>query len=143
MVTSEEWTGGKFADFSPGEAADMAARCELRWQLPRVADDRYVAAVRALYVELTGDKDGAAGQSLRALADTLRVDSDDDAVAVHRRLAVRRAGEAVEASGSVYERYLQLQLDESERAHREGTELGARFTLTGCEASRALFRSSR
>jgi hypothetical protein len=142
-VTSAEWASGKFAGFTLAEAAEMAARCELRWQLPRVADDKYVAAVRALYVELTGDNDGAARLSLRALGDTLRVDSDDDAVAVHQRLAARRAGEAVEPSGSVYERYLQLQLDESERAHRDGSEPGAKLTLSGCDAGSALFRSSR
>ncbi|MGZ3441869.1 MAG: hypothetical protein ACXVDD_20255 [Polyangia bacterium] len=118
----------------------MAWRCELRWQLPRVAKEEYVAAVRALYVELTGD-DGRV--PLRAMADALRVDSDDDPIAVHKRLAERRAGARVEGSGSVYERFLQLQLDESERAARDGDEPGAKLTLTGCDAEHALFRSTR
>ncbi len=142
-VTSAEWASGKFADFSPEELADMVGRCELRWQLPRVPDERYVGAVRALYGELTGDSEGAAGMSLRALGDAIRIDSDDDAIAVHRRLAARRAGDVVDGTGSVYERYLQLQLDESERAHQAGVELGAKLTLTGCDPGSALFRSTR
>ena len=123
----------------------MAGRCELRWALPRTPDDRYVAAVRALYVELTGDGDGdgAARQSLRAMSETLRTEGDEDDGAVPRRLAARRAGDAVELSNSVSERFLQLQLDESERAHGAGTEPGAKFTLSGCEPAKALFRSTR
>ena len=120
-VTSDDWSRGKFAGFSSDELADMATRCELRWQLPRTPTDRYQAAVRALYVELTGDD---SQPSLRIMDDTLRVQSDDDALPVHKRLADRRAGAAVEPSGSVYERYLQLQLDESERAQQDGDEPG-------------------
>ena len=48
---------------------------------------------------------------------------------MHQRLAARRAGDAVESTNSVSERYLQLQLDESERANAAGAELGAKFTL--------------
>jgi len=138
--TSDQWSSGKFAGFSSDELADMATRCELRWQLPRTPTDRYQAAVRALYVELTGDD---SGPSLRIMDDTLRVQSDDDALPVHKRLADRRAGAAVEPSGSVYERYLQLQLDESERAQRDGDEPGPKFTMTGCDSGSAIFRSGR
>jgi hypothetical protein len=139
-VTSDDWSRGKFVDFTPDELADMATRCELRWQLPRTPSDRYQAAVRALYVELTGDE---SERSLRILDDTLRVGSDDDALPVHKRLADRRAGAAVEPGGSVYERYLQLQLDESERGQRDGDEPGPKLTMTGCDSGSALFRSGR
>ena len=142
-VMSEAWGDGKFAGFTREELADMAGRCELRWQLPRTPDERYVTAVRALYVELTGDADGAAKASLRALADTLRTEGDEDGAAVHQRLAARRAGDVVELSNSVSERYLQLQLDESERAKAAGVEPGARFTLSGCDPGKALFRSTK
>ena len=142
-VMSEAWGDGKFAGFTREELADMAGRCELRWQLPRTPDERYVTAVRALYVELTGDSDGAAKASLRALADTLRTEGDEDGAAVHQRLASRRAGDAVESTNSVSERYLQLQLDESERAKAAGAELGAKFTLSGCDPAKSLFRSTK
>lgn len=138
-VMSDEWTTGKFAEFSRAEAEGMIGRCELRWQMPRVADEKYVEAVRALYVELTGED----GKTLREMADALRVGSDDDPIAVHRRLAEKRAGRSGQAGGSIYERYLQLQLDESERAQRDGVELGAKHTVTGCDAESALFRSTR
>jgi hypothetical protein len=174
--TSDDWTHGKFADFTRDELADMTARCELRWQLPPFGTDgsgegdaydrvlaaerdRYAAAVRALYVELTGDADGAARMSLRALADAIRADSDDDAIATiatHRRLAERRAGDEVPASGSVYERYLALQLDAGDaferalaaevgraRAHELRLAAGPKFTLTGCDPEHTLFRSQR
>ncbi len=121
----------------------MATRCELRWQLPRVPDDAYAAAVRSLYVELTGDSDGAARLPLRVLADALRAEPDDDPIATHRRLAARRAGDSASPSGSVYERYLQLQLDAAERAHAAGLDDGPRFTFTGCDPAHALFRSER
>jgi hypothetical protein len=140
-VMSEGWGDGKFAGFTREELADMAGRCELRWQLPRTPDERYVAAVRALYVELTGDSDGK--PSLRAMADTLRVEGDEDGAAIHQRLAARRTGDAVELSNSVSERYLQLQLDESERARTAGVEPGARFTLSGCDPAKSLFRSTK
>jgi hypothetical protein len=139
-VTSDDWSRGKFADFTPDELADMATRCELRWQLPRTPSDRYQAAVRALYVELTGDE---SEHSLRIIDDTLRVQSDDDALSVHKRLAERRAGANVEPGGSVYERYLQLQLDESERGQRDGDEPGPKLTMTGCDSGSAIFRSGR
>jgi hypothetical protein len=117
----------------------MVVRCELRWQMPRVASEKYGAAVRALYVELTGDEGRV---SLAAMAEALRIGGDDEPVAVHRRLAERRVGGG-EGGGGVYERFMQLQLDESERAAREGDELGAKFTLSGCEAEHALYRSTR
>jgi hypothetical protein len=142
-VLSPTWADGKFADFHPDELADMATRCELRWQLPRTLDDRYAAAVRSLYTELTGDPAEATHATVRTMTDALRVDADDDATDVHRRLAARRAGRPADASGSVYERYLQLQLDESERASRDGVPSGPRFTVTGCDRERALFRSTR
>ena len=142
-VFGERWADGKFAGFSAEELAEMAARCELRWQLPRVPDARYVAALRALYVELTGDVDGAAAQDAGAMAELLRRNSDEDAGAAQRRLAAARAGDAVTPSGSIYERFLQLQLDESERAHRDGVEGGAKFTLSGCDPGSAIFRSTR
>jgi hypothetical protein len=138
-VMSDEWASGKFAEFSRAQAEEMVGRCELRWQMPRVADEKYVASVRALYVELTGED----GKSLREMTDAIRIGSDDDPIAVHRRLAEKRAGRGGEVGGSIYERYLQLQLDESERAQREGVELGAKYTVTGCDAERALFRSTR
>ena len=96
-MTSDDWSSGKFAGFSRDELADMATRCELRWQLPRTPTDRYQAAVRALYVELTGDD---RAPSLRVIDDTLRAESDDDALAVHKRLADRRAGAAVEGAAA-------------------------------------------
>jgi hypothetical protein len=139
-VTSDAWGAGKFGDFSREELEEMAARCELRWQMPRAPSDRYQAAVRALYVELTGDD---AERSLRIMDDTLRVESDERAIDAHKRLAERRAGGEVAASGSVYERYLQLQLDEAERARRDGDELGPKYTMTGCDPDHALFRSGR
>jgi hypothetical protein len=139
-VTSEKWAQGKFAGFTRGEAEEMVGRCELRWQMPRVASEKYAAAVRALYAELTGDE---ARVSLGAMAEALRIGSDDEPVAVHRRLAEKRAGARADEGGGVYERFLQLQLDESERAAREGDELGAKLTLSGCDAERALYRSTR
>jgi hypothetical protein len=142
-VLSATWGDGKFAGFHPDELADMATRCELRWQLPRTLDDRYLTAVRSLYTELTGDPAEAAHATPRAMSDALRVDADDDATDVHRRLAVRRAGQRVDSSGSVYERYLQLQLDESERAHRDGVPAGPKFTMTGCDRETSMFRSTR
>ena len=119
----------------------MAGRCELRWRLPRVADEKYQAAVWGLYRELTGDEGN--GVSLRGMSDAIRVEGDEDGMAVQKRLAARRAGDEVEMSGSVSERFLQLQLDESERANAAGVEGGAKYTLTGCDPGKALFRSTR
>jgi hypothetical protein len=110
-VTSADWERGKFADFTKDELADMARRCELRWQVPRASIEKY-------------------------RADTIRTNPDDDPAATHRRLARLRAGEHVELSGSRYERWLIAQLDESEHAHD-----GPKFTLTGCDSAHALFRS--
>jgi len=142
-VFGQHWADGKFAAFSPEELAEMATRCELRWQLPRTPDARYVTALRALYVELTGDPNGAAAQDAGALADFLRRHGDEDAGAAQARLASARAGDAVAHTGSVYERFLQLQLDESERAHADGAEGGAKFTLSGCDPASSVFRSTR
>jgi hypothetical protein len=142
-VMSSHWADGKFTNFSPDQLADMASRCELRWQLPSTPDDKYVASMRALYAELTGDPNSAAQASLRSMTDALRIDADDDAAEVHRRLSAQRAGDPVTLSGSIYERYLQLQLSESESAQSDGVPLGPKFTLTGCDPGTAMFRSTR
>jgi hypothetical protein len=172
--TSADWARGKFADFTPEELADMVGRCELRWQLPPFDDDgrsslgadydhalmaerdRYVAQLRALYVEQTGDRVLAERMDLRMLADALRRGSGDDATEVHLRLARARAGDEVTPRGSPYERFLQLQLDAGDaferalapslgqaRAHELRLASGAKHTITGCEPGGALFRSTR
>lgn len=112
-VTSADWERGKFRDFTRDEWAEMATRCELRWQLPRET-------------------------SQRTIADPIRVHPDDDRAATHRRLARFHAGERVALSGSRYERWLEAQLDEAAR-----TPDGAKFTMTGCDPKLALFRSQR
>lgn len=170
-IASEKWAEGKFADFTEEELADMAGRCELRWQMPpffraaqpsfgagyeralAAARQRYVTALRQLYVEATGDADGAAHLSARLLADALR-QRDDSAAAA--QLANARTGDPVTLDGSPYERLLQLQLgagddfehalDEEvgpERAHALRLGAGPKFTLTGCDPQHALFRSQR
>lgn len=173
-VGSAEWSKGKFTDFTPEELADMAGRCELRWQLPpffattppsfgpdydralAAARDRYVAALRALYAEATGDADAAAHLPPRELADAIRRASDGSGLEIQRRLSAARAGDPVALDDSIDERYLELQLSTGDdfertlaeevgpdRAHTLRLAAGPKFTLTGCDPAHALYRSQR
>jgi hypothetical protein len=171
-VYDPDWARGKFAHFSREEWAAMAERCELRWQAPpfsaaapsengpeydralAAAQAKYRAALTGLYREAGGADADALG--LRTLEDAVRGLDVSDATAVHRRLAEERAGHVTTADGSIYERFLRLQLatgDEFEaalaeavgadqaRAWREAA--GPKLTLSGCDREHAVFRGTR
>jgi hypothetical protein len=171
-VYDPDWSQGKFAHFSAGELATMAQRCELRWQLPpfnaagpspngadydrvlATAREKYRAALTALYREAGGAS--AEALPLRALEDGVRGLEVADPIAVHRRLADERASSAATAEGTIYERFLRLQLsagDDFEAALAEAVgaaqaqawreSAGPKLTVTGCDPDHALFRSTR
>jgi ferric-dicitrate binding protein FerR (iron transport regulator) len=99
---------------------NMAARFDLREEERVVANrlfagfhERFQEEVRALYVEATGDVDGAATLSLQAMSGEIEDKSaPGEAVRVRQRLARERAGLAPAPTSLVktspYERYFRL-----------------------------------
>ncbi len=129
------WAQGKFAHFTTEELHELAARCELRWQLPPFSADelpsfdddgerdayletlgaertRHTEALRALHAELTGDR---GPDELRLLADTLRVHPDGDGQEIRARLARRLAGEESGEDRRVHARFLAEELSAGDR----------------------------
>jgi hypothetical protein len=144
-----------------GAAAGVAALGPEYQRVLGAERERWTAALRGLYADATGDRELAARLDLRALTDGVRRAAAEAAdtgatTEVHLRLArAALAGDATTGE-SLYERFLQLQLGAGdrfehaladvvgpERAHELRMAAGSRFTLTGCDADHALYRSER
>jgi hypothetical protein len=148
-VTAPGWDGGKFGHFTQAELNDMAARCELRWQLPPYGDTpALVGEDEAERLGLRPDQvsaynqilarrsagftrqvaalaselgEGATAPSLAGQLDELRRQGGDEPGLAKRLADERATGRAREETTdmSPHERVLRIELAENDRFEAE------------------------